>query len=290
MILFCAIAAASSPEPVYSWVHISEVVGRRLPADPLERRRVIEEKLQTASGHRRGRLLRESSDLLVATSDKLWFEELRRVDESWALGDAFELETEAADALRDEALRRYERSIELGGRGVAAARLAAGLIRRERRELPAARAHLASVVDGHAPRRLRRTAAVELGELEYDAGDVDSALRAYGEAAVLSGADDLQAYASYRVGWCQFTLGDLEAARASLIRASRGSRDQALAVEARRDAIRVAAQIGVADALEVVDRLCEDDACVSEERERLADVLDDGGRGEAAEEVRALDR
>ncbi|MCB9674127.1 MAG: hypothetical protein H6737_03370 [Alphaproteobacteria bacterium] len=294
MLTLLSIALAADPEadlvrPTYSWVHVSEVVYRKRPDDALERRRAVEARLEKAGGQRRVRLLRESADLLVAASDAVWVAELRRLDSAWALGEDAALDTEAADALRDEALRRYESAIEAGGAGLAGARLAAGLLRRERRELDAARVHLAGVVEGPAPRRLRRAAAVELGEMEFEAGDVALALEAYEAAATWPGPDDLEAYAAYRIAWCQFNLGEFRSATGNLVRAARTSRDRALAEEARRDAVRFAARLDVREALEVVEEVCDDDACVVDRRAELAAALDENGRIRAAAEVRSLE-
>ncbi|MEZ4322704.1 MAG: hypothetical protein R3F61_34875 [Myxococcota bacterium] len=293
--LLAVASAQAEPEgaltrPTYSWVHVSDLPGRRPTEDALGRRRVLEARLERKEGRARAPLLRKSADLLVAASDAVWVAQLRRLDSAWADGVAFELDTADADALRDEALRRYESAIGLRpGRSSAQARLSAGLLRRERRELEPARAHLAAVVEGPAPLRVRRKAAVELGEMEFEAGDVPRALDAYRAAASLAGTDELRAYAEYRIGWCEFNLGEYAAARDNLVRAARRAHDRALAEEARRNAIRFAALIDLQEALAVVDEVCDDDLCVSAQREHLAELLDESGRIRAAAEVRSLE-
>ncbi len=293
-------------EPVYSWIEIAigaeDLDPGREPDEVLERRRVLEARLQRAEskGNRRRTaiLSGRTAPLLVTASNQLWMEQLQAIDASEDFVAAFEtLDTTDADALRDEALRRYERALEAVDSGDVSGlkrranswRLDAARIRREREETDTARAMLATVLEGPARRSDRRAAAMELGELQFTDGDVKAALSAYQVAARLGGEGDRGPYARYRIGWCQLRLGDPRSAADSLLRASRDAEDRSLARQARSDALQVATRLEVDDALSVVDAACTSEVeCLDRERAELADRMDASGRPDAAAAVRSL--
>ena len=297
-----ASAEDAAPEPTYSWIEIGVGATESDPEGDLQQRRVLEEQLQQAESRGRTRritvLLGRTAPLLVNASNQLWLRQLQSIDHTQDVATAFEaLDTTDADALRDEALRRYERALDSvdrrAVRGLARQangwRLEAGRLWRERQDYAKARAMLGQVVDGPATRIARRAAAMELGEMQFEDGDIRSALDTYQVAARLGGDSDRGAYAQYRIGWCHLRLGEWQGATGSLLQASQEAEDRSLARQARSDALWVATQLEVDEALAVVDAACAEDlGCRDSERRALASRLDATGRPDAADAVRSL--
>jgi hypothetical protein len=140
----------------------------------------------------------------------------------------------------------------------------------------------------HAP-----WAAVVIGDHYFTQNNVVAAADAYRLAA---GGDDpaLGCYASYKLAWCQYNLGDTRDAVDTIAGVIERARDLSpgpadhLQEEGMKDLIRMAAGLPVDEMMEALATVCTqgDASCQAWALERLVRLLEDSGRSFDAREIR----
>lgn len=140
----------------------------------------------------------------------------------------------------------------------------------------------------HAP-----WAAVVIGDHHFQENMLLPAMEAYQLA--VDGKDPVQScYARYKLAWCQYNLGEFEAAVGTLTtmveraRALSPGPTDALWEEGVKDVVIMAAGLPLEESLEAIEGACGpgDGDCGSRLYDRLARLLEDTGRMRDAEEVR----
>jgi tetratricopeptide (TPR) repeat protein len=134
------------------------------------------------------------------------------------------------------------------------------------RQAAAARDYYKRLIDKYPDSKFVSDAHLVFGEEAFERGDLVTATAFYRKAS--ERPSRVRDYAQYKIAWCEYNQSHFDAALAGFLALGRGAEQPKLAVEARKDAVRVCAHIcdpdkaralfsGLPDAERMLDMLAE---------------------------------